>query len=130
MPYIWDRMKKALAFLVLLVHMNTSMLLPQMPELDIYDASGEKQDDINSVVEYIRSAFGYDNTSDDEDDDNGQTFHIAKTFGYYFVQPVTIAQERKLAKRNIRYFTEYKPGKIKVIPIDIITPPPDACRPS
>jgi hypothetical protein len=32
-------MKKLLAFLLLISHMNTSMLLPQVPEVDLVDAT-------------------------------------------------------------------------------------------
>jgi hypothetical protein len=119
-------MKKALAFLVLLSHMNTSMLLPQMPEQDAYDANGKQIEDINSVVEYIEVALGNDITADDEDDDNGQTFHLVKAVDYFFSQPMSIVQEKNPAGKKANHFPEYRAGKIKVISIDIITPPPEA----
>jgi len=118
-------MKQVLAFLVLLVHMNTSMLLPQIPEQDAYDANGKKLDDINSVVEYIQAALGKDITSDDEDDDNGQIFHIGKAVNYYFFQAVAIVQEKKTPGNNSAHFAEYRFDKIKGVPIDILTPPPE-----
>jgi hypothetical protein len=43
-------MKKLLAFILLLSHMNTSMFLPQVPEDDIYDGNGNQVDDINSTA--------------------------------------------------------------------------------
>ncbi|HMH22741.1 MAG TPA: hypothetical protein VK563_13235 [Puia sp.] len=119
-------MKKALAFLVLLSHMNTSMLLPQVPEQDHYDTNGRRLDDINSVVEYIQVALGNDTTPDDEDDDNGQTFHLVKAVDYIFSQPHSIVQEKKPAGRNTNHFPEYRSGKIEMIAIDIVTPPPEA----
>ena len=118
-------MKKTLAFLVLLSHMNTSMFLPQSPEQDAYDASGRQLDDINSVVEYIQVSLGGDVSSDDEDDDNGQTFHLVKASNYYFTQHYSIVQSKKTAVRNPRDFVEYRSGKIRTISIEIITPPPE-----
>jgi hypothetical protein len=35
-------MKRFLAFILLLSHINTSMLLPQVPEVDVYDANGNQ----------------------------------------------------------------------------------------
>ena len=118
-------MKKVLAFLVLLSHMNTSMFLPQRPEVDAFDAGGRKLDDINSVVEYVGVALGYDTTPDDEDDDTGQAFHIAKVANYFFSQPVSIVQIKKPQEKNTTHFPEYRADKIRPISIDILTPPPE-----
>ncbi|HVW61351.1 MAG TPA: hypothetical protein VHC48_14975 [Puia sp.] len=122
-------MKKVLAFLVLLSHMNTSMFLPQTPELDAFDRNGKKIDDVNSVLEYIGVLAGLDNVADDEDDDTGQTFHITKTTVYDLSQPVSIrVQEKKTQDHNAGQFVEHKAEKIKAISFDIITPPPEALR--
>jgi len=119
-------MKKVLAFLVLLSHMNTSMFLPQLPEVDAFDAVGRKLDDINSLVEYVGVALGYDTTPDDEDDDTGQAFHIAKVPSYFLFQPVSIIRVEKTPQTNPSHFAEYRPDKIKSVSIDILTPPPEA----
>ena len=119
-------MKKVLAFLVLLSHMNTSMFLPQLPEIDAFDAGGKKLDDINSMVEYVGVALGYDTTPDDEDDDTGQAFHIAKVPNYFLFQSVSIVQIKKPQENNTTHFPEYRADKIKAIAIDILTPPPEA----
>jgi hypothetical protein len=118
-------MKKVLAFLVLLSHMNTSMFLPQLPEVDAFDAGGRKLDDINSVVEYVGVALGYDTTPDDEDDDSGQSFHIAKVPNYFLFQPVSIVRVENTPQSNASHFTEYRSDKINPISIDILTPPPE-----
>jgi len=118
-------MKKVLAFLVLLSHMNTSMFLPQLPEVDAFDGGGRKLDDINSVVEYVGVALGYDTTPDDEDDDTGQAFHIAKVPNYFLFQPVSIVRVENTSQSNATHFAEYRSDKIKPISIDILTPPPD-----
>ena len=74
-------MKKIVAFILLLCHMNTSMFLPQMDEEDVYIASGQQVDDINSVVEYVDQVMlGHkDDTPEDEDDDSGQNFLLVET---------------------------------------------------
>ena len=118
-------MKKVLAILILLSHMNTSMFLPQIPELDAFDHNGKKQDDINSVLEFIGVTLDLDNTADDEDDDTGQAFNMAKAVEYDFCQPVYILREKKSPESKPIHFAEYRSHKIKDISIDILTPPPE-----
>ena len=120
-------MKKLLAFILLLSHMNTSMVLPQAPEDDVYDANGNQLDDINSVVEFVMVKLGIDHHADDENDDQGQNFHMVKIFEYGF-QPVfnTIkTNDFFITKQSM--FGEYKEGKIPHISFDIIIPPPKRC---
>lgn len=118
-------MKRLLALLVLLSHMNTSMFMPQVQEQDIYDASGKKIDDINSVIEYIGVTLGIDHTADDEDDDTGQYFHVIKAAPYYSPQHIAEVRGKKCPVIKSRCFTEYKPVRLKRIALEIITPPPE-----
>ena len=116
-------MRKILAFILLISHMNTSMLLPEVPEDDIYDANGNQVDDINSVVEYVMVKMGLDNHADDEDDDSGQNLHIVTGFQYTFEPFFTeIIKEYSETKTNL--FGEYSESKIPFISYDIIVPPP------
>jgi hypothetical protein len=118
-------MKKLLAFLLLISHMNTSMLLPQVPEVDLVDASGNHVDDINSVVEYFAVILGYDHTADDEDDDNGQNFHLVKTGDCNFEHSFSSVNQDKLWKTITTNFSNFRSTIIETISFDIITPPPD-----
>ncbi|MEO6948052.1 MAG: hypothetical protein ABI123_00360 [Ginsengibacter sp.] len=116
-------MRRILAFLLLLNHINTSMLLPQVPEVDVYDANGNQVDDINSVFEYVMVNLGYDHHADDEDDDCGQNFHAASYPQYTFNPGFTeIIKDYPNAKRNL--FPEYSQYRITNISYDIIVPPP------
>ena len=117
-------MKKVLAFILLLSHLNTSMLLPQVPEDDVYDKNGNQVDDINSMVEFVMVYLGIDHHADDEDNDQGQNFHIVKICEYCF-QPVFNEIKKKeflITKRFL--FGEFKEDKIPAISFDIIIPPP------
>ncbi len=116
-------MRRILAFILLISHMNTSMLLPQVPEVDVFDVNGNQVDDINSIVEYIMVKIGLDHHADDEDDDNGQNLHMVTGFQYTF-EPFfsEIIKEYPETKANI--FGEYSQSKIPSISYDIIVPPP------
>lgn len=100
------------------------MLLPQVPEADIYDSNGNQIDDITSIVELIRVKLGYDKHADDEDSDNGQNFHIV-TLDYaiqLFPQKITYYSPAKKKKQS---YIE-NDSKTSSVVNDIIVPPPEA----
>ncbi|MGH2563999.1 MAG: hypothetical protein ACRDE5_05780 [Ginsengibacter sp.] len=117
-------MKKLLAFILLLSHMNTSMLLPQAPEDDVYDGNGNQVDDINSIVELIMVKLGIDHHADDEDDDQGQNFHMVKIFEYCFQPVFSDIKTNDFLIDKQSMFGEYKESKIPDIFPDILIPPP------
>jgi hypothetical protein len=119
-------MKKLLAFILLLSHMNTSMFLPQAPEDDVYDGNGQQVDDINSIVELIMVKLGIDHHADDEDNDEGQNFHIVKIFEYCFQTTFRDINTDGFAINKKAMFGVYKESKIPDISFDIIIPPPKA----
>ena len=118
-------MKRGFAVILLLCHINFSMFLPQMAEVDIFDANGQQQDDINSLTEYIAVALGYDHTSDDEDDDSGQNFQSPKTLAY-FNQQTSFVIQRNYTLIVPHNFSDYTVNKIPSVSLDIIVPPPKA----
>jgi hypothetical protein len=119
-------MKKITAFIMLLMHMNYFMFLPQIDEVDSYDASGQQIDDINSVVEYVRVMLGLDKTADDEDDDRGNNFTLAKTCDYFYQQQITILETPGFIEISSRVYSEYKIPAPLFTSYDIISPPPEA----
>ncbi|MEO6813568.1 MAG: hypothetical protein ABI172_06525 [Ginsengibacter sp.] len=117
-------MKRLLAFIVLLSHMNTSMFLPQVPEVDIYDANGNQVDDINSVVEYVMVKLGLDHTADDEDSDNGQNFHLVKMVDYFYQPFFSLIESNSPLGNESDNFRQFTNDKISMISYDLIVPPP------
>lgn len=117
-------MKKLLAFILLLSHMNTSMLLPQAPEDDVYDKNGNQVDDINSIVEFVMVHLGIDHHADDEDNDQGQNFHIVKIFDYCFQPVFSNIKTYDFTINKQSMFGEFKEDKIAYVSFDIIIPPP------
>lgn len=119
-------MKRVTAFILLLCHMNTSMFLPQVAEVDVFDTNGRQADDINTVGEYIVKVIfsKVDKTNDDEDDDSGQNFHMAKTIQYQCPQLVITELEKpsinQVKDRQLLQNAE----KIPSVYFDILTPPP------
>ena len=119
--------KKLAAFLLLLSHINSSMLLPQADELDVY-ANGQQTDDINTVVEYIQQEVLDipDETPEDEDDDKGQNLISWKWGDEAFQQVFTQIQVDHPQSDNFgKDFPVYKEKEF-LISYDITTPPPKA----
>jgi hypothetical protein len=102
------------------------MFLPQGAEVDCYDKNGQQIDDINSVVEYVEVALGYDHTADDEDDDSGQNFHIVKAFDYYFEQKVVVLETEKVqVEQSVTRHFDHAVLYTQTCYLDIPTPPPN-----
>lgn len=122
-------LKRILAFLVLLCHMNGSMFLPQVPERDIYNADNKQEDDINTVIEYVDQVIlGYHaDTPEDEDDDSGQNFHQGNITTCYY-EPVFIKiNTTAFSIRKQQHFTPFYLKSIPSVDFDIVSPPPDIC---
>ncbi|MDQ2719992.1 MAG: hypothetical protein M3Z26_09590 [Bacteroidota bacterium] len=116
-------MKRFLAFVLLLSHMNTSMFLPQCPEEDVYDANGNQLDDITSVFEFVMVKIGLDHTADDENDDSGQNLHMVSSFQFTF-EPFFTQTSKDYSENRTNLFAEYSHSKIPTVSYDIIIPPP------
>lgn len=116
-------MRRLVAFILLVSHMNTSMFMPQAPEADVYDSNGNQLDDITSVVELIRVKLGYDHHADDENDDSGQSFHIVNFYEYAY-QPFFTKSTNEQFLRLKENFPDFTESKIPSISYDILVPPP------
>jgi hypothetical protein len=114
-------MEKLLAFILVLSHVNTSMLLPQVQKDDVYDKSGGQVDDINSVVEFVMVHLGIDHYADDEGNDSGQNFHVVKIFDYCYQPVFTQIKTTDSFATKQSVFGEYKEDKIPCVSFDIIT---------
>ncbi len=117
-------MRRILAFILLLSHMNTSMLLPQVPMEDVFDEQGEQLDDINSVVELVMVKLGIDDHPDDEDDDTGQNFFVPH-FEYVFELNLVNTDKDFSESSESHYFTDRGQEKLSKVPHDVLVPPPD-----
>lgn len=115
-------MRRLLAFVLLVSHMNTSMFLPQAPMADVYDANGNQEDDITSIVELVRVKLGLDHTADDENDDSGQNFHIVNL--EYTIEPFNGEIKNEFASEDSKDFHDLRQTLIPSVSYDILVPPP------
>lgn len=82
---------KPLAFLLLLLHINSAMFIAQVDEQDVYDAKGQQVCDVDTLTDWLQETFSKKDAPkqhQDEDDDNARFFHILNPhhiFSPYFV---------------------------------------------
>jgi hypothetical protein len=115
-------------FIVMLVHINGSMFLPQVPEQDIYNAQGQQEKDINTVIEYIDEVIigNHDKDPVDEDNDDGQNFHLVKIVDYYFEIDFAPVKHKPLISATKQQFCLFSEEKLHPVILDILAPPPKA----
>lgn len=114
--------------MVLLVHVNGSMLLPQVAEHDIYTANGQQEDDINSVIEYVDEVI-MGNDADmpvDEDNDQGQYFHLVKMVDYYYEIDFSPIRHKPSVRTQKNKYNFSREDKIASVTLEILAPPPKA----
>jgi len=115
-------------FIVLLVHINGSMFLPQVAEQDIFNAQGQQQKDINTVIEYIDEVIldKHDKNPIDTDNDQGQNFHLVKIVDYYFEIDFTAIKHKPVVASAKKRFGHFSEKKLYPVTLDILAPPPKA----
>lgn len=78
---------KPLAFILLLLHVNFSMFIAQVDDLDVYEARGMKVRDIDSLADWLQQAFSKqksgDSHNEDKDDGDARFFHIIKLTQFF-----------------------------------------------
>jgi hypothetical protein len=122
-------MIRLFAYILLFIHINTTMFIPVTDEKDVYDACGRQINDINTFFEFINEVMlgNTDITRQDKDDDlahyftgDGITCYVpnAQEIGLVREEPTTndlaVAYPRALVQ------------KISTVAYDILTPPPKA----
>jgi hypothetical protein len=114
---------RLLAFLTLLVHINTSLLLPQVEERDLY-AHGRQIDDINTLVEYVQQEVMdiADDSPEDEDNDKEQNYKSSCFDELYLVRQRVFIQEPQIT--FLRNYPEYSTPKTFFPICDVQLPPP------
>lgn len=119
-------MRRLLAFVLLISHMNTSMFFPQVPEQDVYDSKGNQLDNITSIVEWVRVKTGLDHTADNENGNRSQNLHPVKDFQYTF-DPSSFTKKFGCYSELVNmHYAEYHSSKIPALSYDILVPPPKA----
>ena len=117
--------QRLIALFLLMLHLNSSMLIPRVTETDVY-RNGEQVDDINSTIEYIQQQLLEmpDDSPEDEDDDNAQNLH-SSSFGAELCDVSFFPIDFTLFRGKTLYRFISLPGeKLPSGDFDIPIPPP------
>lgn len=120
-------MKKLVAILILISHLNFSMFIPQVDEIDPVDANGCKYNDVNSLYEFIDEIVtGHTAAAPrDEDDDTGRFYHVVKIDNYCFTPCIMSLKRPELAGNRKTSFPKYKAVRLPSVFFDVSCPPPE-----
>jgi len=121
-------LRNLVIFIVTLIHINGSMFLPQVAEKDIYNAQGQQQKDINTVIEYIDEVIlgNHDKNPVDGDNDDGQNFHLVKIVDYYFQIEFSSIKHKPVLITSKKQFCLFPEEKLYPVTLEILAPPPKA----
>lgn len=121
-------MTRAFSYILLFLHIATTMFIPVADEKDIYDARGRQINDINTLFEFVNHVvLGHTEINEqDEDDDQPHFFTGSNNVSYYITdqqQVIVSHQEPSTNDLAVAYplLAEHKPFAIAY---DILTPPP------
>ncbi|PWV55823.1 hypothetical protein [Chitinophaga sp. S165] len=122
-------MIRLFAYILLFIHINTTMFIPVVDERDVYDASGRQINDINTFMELIDQVIlgNTDVTRQDEDDDLAHYFTGAGITTYVpNTQEVTLNREEPSVTDLAVAYPRALVQKISTVAYDILIPPPKA----
>jgi hypothetical protein len=121
-------MLKTIAYILLFIHVNTSMFIPVIDEKDVYDVYGRQIDDINTFFEYVDQVIlGHtDITPEDEDDDQPHYFTGSSGISYYIScqEQITCGINEPTTNELAVAYPLLPVQKTSSIAYDILTPPP------
>ncbi|MFI5133625.1 MAG: hypothetical protein ACHQEB_04775 [Chitinophagales bacterium] len=121
-------MRHFFALLLLVSHINVSMFIAQVDEVDTYDAKGKPLNDINTLTEYIHDVLLHKQGKPrpDEDDDNARYFQVSVSSLYDFQQNKIKTSSEDLGTNNIKEYSLFKENKWLSPVLEITSPPPKA----
>lgn len=103
------------------------MFIPQVDEIDVYDASGRQLEDVNSLVDFIHVSLHPQKKhhKKDTDDDNARYFHAVKIYENFFRQQIVEIKKPTLRLKNKLIYPPYLEQKPKSMCFEIQSPPPE-----
>lgn len=118
--------KQLLAFILLISHINFSMFIAQVDEVDAFDHTGRQLADINSLIQLISFSAETARHNDyrDSDDDNARYFHLERPGNLLFVQELLSFKKSKTGSGATTY-PDPAPERIVSSLSETFSPPPE-----
>ncbi|MBS1920988.1 MAG: hypothetical protein JST17_12110 [Bacteroidetes bacterium] len=120
--------RNVFAILFLAVHVNSTMFIAQVDEVDTYDAKGKRQNDINTLGEYIHDILLHHTKKSrpDEDDDNARYCQVVSIplYDFSLYKSKTSCDGPPVIPK--KEYSVFKEKKWHSPVLDILFPPPKA----
>ena len=127
---IVNTMTRFFAYILLFIHVNTTMFVPVTDEKDVYDACGRQINDINTFLGLIDQIIlgNTEITTQDEDDDLAHYFTGSSGVTCYVsnIQEIVLTRDEPTTADLAVAYPPSEVQKISTIAYDILTPPPEA----
>ena len=121
-------MKRIIAFILLSLFINSSMLLPQVNELCTQHSCGKQSNHVNSLLEWVDEVLleHNDATPEDEDDENIFVNNIPDEEVCHRSPHKNEVTPHQIILAGRFLFAEYEEGKVPNLIFEISSPPPEA----
>lgn len=122
-------MRTFFTYLVLILHINTTMFFPVAEESVAFDMKGRPVDDVTSIVEFVDQVLleHQDQTPRDKEEDHREHFFNAFKCGLYITtQKIVYAQQPVFEIASTAQYSELEENSFPIVSYDILTPPPKA----
>lgn len=118
--------RNVFAILFLTVHVNVTMFIAQVDERDTYDTKGRRQNDINTLGEYLHDIVLHHSNKPrpDEDDDNARYCQIVSMPLYDFSLYKSKTTGDELLTEPKKEYALFKENKWHTPFLEIALPPP------
>lgn len=122
-------MTRAFSYILLFLHIATTMFIPVADEKDIYDARGRQINDINTLFEFVdHVVLGHTAiNATDEDDDQPHFFTGSNSVSFYITnqQQVPVSHQEPSTNDLAVAYPLVAVQKPLAIAYEILTPPPE-----
>ncbi|WP_344825336.1 hypothetical protein [Rurimicrobium arvi] len=125
-------MRRLTALLILLLHINTSLFIPVVDEVDMYDVSGRQVGDINSLVQLLGELITDCRFSPetDHDDDRAHFFNLTHHIHTYTFSRTTLTINDCIPRISgygtlSRRYEPVNDRRVRKGVTEILVPPPE-----
>ena len=117
-------MKKITSFILILLFVNSSLLLPQLPDSST-DKRAANDNHMGSLIEWVNEILleQQDDTPHDQDDNTLEN-SVEETYCHRLFHRTDLLPHVTLLSNKLK-FAEYPEGKLPILTADVIAPPPE-----
>ncbi len=120
-------MKKIISFILVVLFVNSSLLLPQLPDSFTHNRTAG-DDHMGSLIEWVNEILLEQKDDNPHDkDDNTLENSVEETYCHRLFYRNDLLPHITFLSNQLK-FAEYPEGKLPILTTDVIAPPPEQYR--